>query len=127
MQADTVHLREDGIIEVDSAGDKTVFIIKGMGDAIRELAAIQRDIKRPVLILDDLRELGNVPPEARRMVVELAKTLDYDRIAMVGANGVLRLGANLMFQASGKANKLKYFDSYEKAVEWLLTYVPAKV
>jgi UDP-N-acetylmuramyl pentapeptide synthase len=122
MQNDTVHLRTDGIIEVDSAGNKTVFIIRGMGEAIKALARIQRENKKSVLVLDDLRKMGSVPPEGRRLVVELAKTLDYDRVAMVGSNGVLRIGANLMFQATGKSEKIKYFSDYDEAVAWLLAF-----
>lgn len=124
MQDDMVHLREDGIIQVDSSGDKTVFIIRNMGEAISELARIQRENGKPVLVLDDLRSMGSVPPEGRRLVVELAKTLDYDRVAMLGNNAVLRLGVNLMFQASGRADKIKYFDSPEKAIAWLLAFEP---
>jgi hypothetical protein len=90
-----------------------------MGDKIGHLAASQRAAQQPVLILDDILQLKDVPSEARKAVVNLGKRLDYDRLAMLGKGGMLRIGANLMLGAMGRISKVKYFDNRDQAIAWL--------
>jgi UDP-N-acetylmuramyl pentapeptide synthase len=90
-----------------------------MADKALQLASEQRKVGKRPLILDNLLHMGTVPPEARKRVVELAKSMEYDRLAMVGKGTVLRLGTNLMLQATGKGSRVKYFENYDKAVLWL--------
>lgn len=120
LSPNEVFLNQDGIIEIKVVGDQTAASVREMGKVISQLAEECRDRKQPVVILDDLRQMGAVPPEGRKTVVELGKTLDYDKIAMVGNGSVLRLGANLMLRATGKSHKVKYFEDYALAVTWLL-------
>jgi hypothetical protein len=63
--------------------------------------------------------MGHVPPEARKLVVDLVRSSSYDRLAMLGTGGVLKFGANLMLQATGKGSRVKYFEDYEECVAWL--------
>lgn len=119
MQQNSVFLREDDIIEIQVVGDQTSPSVKQMGETAIDLAVHLRAAGKPVLILDDLRQIGSVTPDGRHAVVTLAKTIDYDRLVMVGNGSLLRLGANLMLRAVGKAEKIKYFEDYEAAVHWL--------
>jgi hypothetical protein len=65
--------------------------------------------------------MGAVPAEARKLVVELVKSNDYDKLAMLGNNAILRFGANLILQATGKGAQVKYFEDREACVAWLLS------
>lgn len=114
-----VFIHTHGLIEIIVNGDQTVESVQAMADMAAELGNQQRDAGKPVLVLDNLLYIGAVPPDARKRVVELAKTLKYDKLAMVGKGTALRLGANLMLQAIGKGKYVKYFDDYNKAVAWL--------
>ena len=117
-----IFLNEEGLIEVHVVGDQTQESVQEMGDIIKELLAKLTKQGKPRLVLDDLKAMGDVTADGRQRVVDLAKTLDYDKIAMVGnGNKLLRLGTNLMLQATGRGAKLKYFDERDKAVEWLQT------
>lgn len=114
-----VFLNTEGIIEIQVIGDQTGESVAAMGDDIAALIDQQRAAGKPVLLLDDLRQMGGASPDARRAVVELAKNLTYHKAVMVGTGSFLRLGANLMLRATGKSAKLRYFENYDEAVAWL--------
>jgi hypothetical protein len=123
MQHNEVYINKYGIIEIHVVGDQTVKTVNAMGDGVRKLAQELRDAAKPVLVLDVLDQMGQVPPEARRQVVAIAKEVVFVRAAMVGKSPVLRLGANLILRAIGKGGMVKYFEDYAVAVEWLLVAV----
>lgn len=114
-----VFLNADGIIEIHVVGDQTEASVRAMGESALELARACRDDGRPVLIIDNLLRMGQVPPAGRQAVVAYGKRIDYDRLALVGNGALLRLGTNLLIQAVGKAGRLRYFDSLPAATAWL--------
>ena len=120
MRNNRVFINDQGVVEIRVVGDQTVDSVQVTGDRARELALQQREQGGPALILDNLLEMGQVPAEARKLVVELVKSSDYDKLAMLGSGGALRFGANLMLQATGRGSRVKYFDDAEKCMAWLL-------
>ena len=116
-----VYLDTNGIIVIDTHGDQDQDSIQAMGQKIEALITERRTLGKPVLVLDNLLNLGNVGPEGRKLVVQLARDLDYDRGAMVGKGGLMRFGANLMLRATGRSSRVKYFDDIHEARSWLLT------
>lgn len=119
MEKNKVYLTSEQIVEILVIGDQDVGSIEEMGRQAYALCQQQRSKGQRALILDNLLLIGAVPPEGRSKVVELIKSTEYDRLAMVGNGSLIRLGANLMLQATGKGSKVKYFDSRDKAIEWL--------
>jgi len=120
MQQNQVFINDQDIIEIHVVGDQTVESVQAMGDKAFEFARAQRSTgKRPV-ILDNLLEMGAVPKEARKLVIDLVKSGEYDKLAMLGSDTLLRFGANLMLQATGRGTHVRYFDDHEKCVAWLL-------
>ena len=117
--ANKVILNHDGIIEILTTGPQTVASIETMGREADMMITQQKAAGKPALILDNLLELGPVEADGRKMVVELAKRLDYDRAAMLGKGGMMRLGTNLMLRAVGQSFRVRYFDDRTKAVAWL--------
>lgn len=118
--ANKVFINSQNIIEIIVDGDQSVSSVKRMGDEALTLGDVMRQQHRSVLLLDNLLRKGTVPAEARKLVVELIRSHDFDKLAMVGSGGILKLGANLILQASGKSSRVKYFDNYELATKWLL-------
>ena len=114
-----VFINEYGLIEIIVAGDQTVESVRKMSDQSFNLVKKQREAGKPALILDNLMLIGKVPHDARKIVVETGKNLDYDKLAFVGNDTIIRLGANLILHAIGKGSKVKYFDDYGEAVSWL--------
>ncbi len=114
-----VNLSNDGIIEILVQGDQTVASVQSLGDEAIRLGQLQVQAGKPCLILDNLVAVGHVPAEARKLVVDLVKSTEYDKLAMVGSNPMIRLGANLMLQATGKGDKVRYFDDRPSAIAWL--------
>jgi hypothetical protein len=97
-------------------GDQTPESVTLMGEATKKFL----ETEKSKLVLDDITRIGNVGKEARQTVVDYGKMLSYDRLAMLGSNGLLQLGSNLMLAAVGKGNKVKYFQDRDKAISWLL-------
>ncbi|HSX35176.1 MAG TPA: STAS/SEC14 domain-containing protein [Candidatus Saccharimonadales bacterium] len=116
-----VYLDSAGIINIDVIGDQTVESVEQMGKHIEGLITEQRRLGKPSLVLDNLLQMGNVGAEARQMVVDLAKRMDYDRAAMVGKGGLMKFGTNLMLRATGRSYRTKYFEDIAEAKHWLLT------
>jgi hypothetical protein len=124
MAGNRVFLTENGILEIVTVGPQNAASVEHMGRELEALITSQRAVGKPALVLDNLLELGPVDTEGRKLVVELGKRLDYDRLAMLGKGGMMRLGTNLMLRAIGKSYKLRYFDDRGKAVAWLKQKTP---
>ena len=117
--ANKVFINEQDIVECHVIGDQTYESVQTMGSQIETLFSQLSQQHKARLALDDVTQIGQAPPEARNKVVELAKSLPYDRLAMLGSSGVIRFGANLIIRASGRANRLRYFTDRAQAIAWL--------
>jgi hypothetical protein len=116
-----VFVDDNGILVIFVIGDQTQESVREMGE---KLGYYIRELRRghhPVLILDNLVRMGVTTSEARSEVASLARTLDYDRAAMVGdGSRLMRYGTNLMLRAIGRSNA-RYFSHEETALKWLHT------
>jgi len=119
MTANRVFVNDDGIIEIQVRGNQTVASVQAMGDKTVKLAEELRAAGRRVMVLDNLLEMGIVPADARGRVVELVRSNEYDKLAMLGSDTLLRFGANLILQATGKGSRVKYFEDRERCITWL--------
>ena len=119
MTNNRVFLNNEDIIEIQAIGPQNSESVEAMGRDVDSLLTEQKKVGKPGLVLDNLLELGAVDAEARKLVVELGKRLDYDRLAMLGKGGIMRLGTNLMLRATGQSYRLRYFDNREQATKWL--------
>ncbi len=113
-----VFLNQD-VIEIRVVGDQTVQSVERMGRDTSRLLSEQRQAGKSCLVLDNILEIGQVDVDARKLVVDLAKRFDYDRLALLGKGSLLRFGTNLMLRATGKAYKMRYFDDRAQAIKWL--------
>ncbi|HSX15296.1 MAG TPA: hypothetical protein VLF40_00745 [Candidatus Saccharimonadales bacterium] len=119
MTANRVFVNDDGIIEIQVRGNQTVASVQAMGDKTVKLAEELRAEGKRVMVLDNLLEMGIVPADARGRVVELVRSNEYDKLAMLGSDTLLRFGANLILQATGKGSRVKYFEDRERCITWL--------
>lgn len=118
MQNEVV-LKND-IIHIYVIGDQTAASVAAMGKDIVRLLKKLKTQGKPGLVLDDITLLGNTDIQARRAVVDLAKTLPYKKTAMLGDGSVLmRVGTNLMLKAMGKGDSVRYFENRDLAIAWL--------
>lgn len=117
--ANTIFINDAGIIECQVDGNQTLESVTVMGEEIKKLLGELKTQQRPLLILDDITKIGQVDAAGRSAVIQLVKSLEYDRLVMLGNNGLIRLGANLIFRASGRSQKTKYFIDRAQAISWL--------
>jgi hypothetical protein len=117
--ANKVFLNNDGIIEAQVVGDQNVASIELVGREISVLLAREKAQGRPGLVLDNLLQMGEVDLPARKLVVELGKHLDFTKLALLGVNGAVRIGTNLLVRAAGRGDKIRYFVDRDEAMRWL--------
>lgn len=117
--ANRVFLNNDNIIEIEVVGDQNAASVELMGRQVDTFITQLKAVGKPCLVLDNLLQIGKVDAQARRLVVELGKRLDFDRAAMVGEGHLMSFGTNLMLRATGKGYKLKFFTDRDEAVRWL--------
>ncbi|MDF2461183.1 MAG: SpoIIAA-like [Candidatus Saccharibacteria bacterium] len=116
-----VYLDTNGLLRIEVIGDQTAETVREMGEKVTHYVGRLRSQHHPVLILDDLRQMGATTSDARREVARLTKILRFDRAAMVGDGSLfMRHGTNLMLRAVGRSNA-RYFGSEETALKWLRT------
>ena len=120
MSENDVFINEHEIIEILVCGDQTVDSVRLMGDDAMALGRKYHRADKPVLILDNLLDIGDVPPEAFKLVVSLIKSSEYDKFAMVGKGKAIRIGANFILKTIGKGKRVKYFEDLSAATRWLL-------
>lgn len=121
MRQNHVFINDQGIIEIHVVDDQTTDTVQKTVERAREFAAEIRAEGKKVLVIDNLLRMGSIPTEARKLTVELIKHSDFDKFTMMGSGTLLRLGSNLMLQATGKGNQVKYFEDLKKCTAWLLS------
>jgi UDP-N-acetylmuramyl pentapeptide synthase len=126
MTENNFFLNDTGVIEIITTGDRTASLVQSSAQKIFAFAKQLRAAGKPVLILNDISAMGEVPLEAHKIFADIAHEADYDRFALLGADNIVRLGANLIAQSIGKPDSLKYFDDRDQALAWLAAFVPAK-
>lgn len=110
---------KDDIIEVVVEGAQTGATVDEMGKQIAALIKQLLAVGKPALVLDDVTKMTSADTGARKLVVDYSKSLPYTKLAMVGKGGLVRLGANLILQTTGRGEVARYFDKYDEAVAWL--------
>jgi hypothetical protein len=115
----TIHLNQNGIIEIHAVGDQTEATIHAAAQKVKTLIQNLRQNHLPVLIIDDLKQVGHTTSDARRAFAQIARALDFDRAVILGdSTTALRYGNNLMLRAIGRRD-IHYFTSRDAALIWL--------
>ncbi len=115
-----VYIDPEGILQIEVVGDQTKESVREMGEKINLYIHQLCEQHKPVLIMDNLTQMGKTTSEARSEVAKLAKAFYFDRGVMVGdGSPLMRYGTNLMLKAIGRSN-LRYFGGIESARKWLL-------
>jgi len=72
-------------------------------------------------ILADITDSARVlpPKEDRKSMVEMAKDLDWHKIAVVGADPVLRITSKVILAVMGKYKEARFFKTEDEALAWL--------
>jgi hypothetical protein len=120
MENSTI-LTSDGYIFNIYAGDQTGKKVLVEVEKTKKLIEQLRQDKKPVHILIDLNTLGKTDSETRSIAVSTLKNLDYDKLAFYGNNLFTKYLANFIISATGRNSQIQYFESKEKALEWINT------
>ncbi|MEZ5070549.1 MAG: STAS/SEC14 domain-containing protein [Bacteroidales bacterium] len=112
-----VFFRSSGIIHIILRGEQTAEIARSFQDN-HELALAK--FGGPIDYLIDMNQAGKVTPKARRMVKDLALSMDTGKVAVFGAHSLAKFYANLVLSSFGRDNS-RFFPTKEQAEDWLKT------
>lgn len=117
--ANRVFINPEGYVEVTIIGDQTGQSFRQSSAEAEPLIHQLRQASKPVLGLVDLTQKGKYTPESNKAAMQLLEDMDYDRIAMFGAEYVLKEVTELIILAMGRKDTTKLFGKREDAVAWL--------
>lgn len=119
QRKNSVRITRDGIIESVIRTDLDYETAYRQGDKVLEKIKQLNAEGKPIFIMHDALEMGIVSHEARKHIIEVSRATDFDRMAIVGKGTIIRLASNLMVQAIGKGDTVKFFHDRDQAIAWL--------
>lgn len=110
---------EGDIVHNVFEGDQTERSVYTVVYENRKFAEELRKQGKKVLMMSDLTNLGASTAGSRKASTDALQKMDYDKVALFGANKFMKHLANLIVFGSGMSHKVRYFDTKEQAEEWL--------
>lgn len=120
MQNEVLWEKEASILNSIYHGDQTADTINEIAEAVKPMIAEMRANKKKVLILINLADIHNQTAAARKAALDQIDDLDYDKIAIYGANIFIKKVVEFLIASAGKREKVQYFNTEEEARKWLL-------
>jgi len=114
-----VFLGDDGFIHHVIEGDQDAATTQYLRDQTVKLASQLSVLPRPIKILSDLTGIGKADSNARRIASGIIQDIKLDKIAIFGGNRFMKHLVNLVVKATGKEDRVRYFDSKDQAIAWL--------
>ncbi|HJZ05002.1 hypothetical protein A2634_01760 [Candidatus Amesbacteria bacterium RIFCSPHIGHO2_01_FULL_48_32] len=114
-----VFLGEDGFIHNIVQGDQDATAAQYIHDQTVKLASQLSVSNRPIKILSDLTDIGKVDSNARRIASNIIQETEVNKVAIFGGNRLMRHMVNLVIKATGKTDRVRYFDAFDQAISWL--------
>lgn len=116
----SIKITNHGVILVTLRGKQDALSVKRMGEKFKLACEQVISEGKPILALVDLSKLRGANTNARLAGIELLQSIIVERVAIYGASIYLRSIANLVFQAAGQADKLRFFKNEPEARAWLM-------
>jgi hypothetical protein len=116
----TVSLSDDAIVFISFQGDQDYETVATLQKEAAKITQQLRAEQKLVRVHVDLTKLGKTNSEARKLgLTVLMKTLDNDRVALIGQDIFTKYLINFMIAAAGKETNVRYFSSSDEAKTWL--------
>ena len=123
--ANKISLNPDGYVEVIMDGEQTYMTIDSMRyDAVDMLGQLQKEGK-PRLGLVNLTGQANYTADTNKAAMKNLESLNYEKVAMYGANTFLTEVTKAIILAMGRSENTKIFKDRESAIAWLKEQAPA--
>jgi len=113
-----VTLTPDHIINIEYEGDQSGQTAKQLHEQVLALAQPVREKHLPVFILADVLKLGNSDTASHMATIDALKELQFEKLAVLGANPYIVHIASFIMSAAGKANLIKHVQTKEEATAW---------
>jgi len=124
--ANSVSLQPEGYISVKLVGRQDFMSMEQVAKQCKELTDQIKLQDKPVLGLVDFSQDQGFNTGTNKAVMKALEEIEYDRIAMFGANAMLGEVTKTVIAALGKADRTKVFGTREEALAWLLMRDPVR-
>jgi hypothetical protein len=115
-----------GYIEMIIAGDQSGATFQNLYEQVLPLVERLQVEGKPVLGLADLTQKGAYTPGSNKAVMRMLEEVPYAKLAIFGAEAVLKEVTELIILAMAKQDNTKLFANREEAMNWLQdTEVPS--
>ena len=120
MMQNKVELIEGDIIYVEKVGNQTIESMSELYEKVAQLSRQLRARRKPVLVLSNAEDEGEMDIGTRQYVAKIGKELDYDKSATYGLTVYRHEVRELMISATQLGGKVANFKSRPEALKWLL-------
>lgn len=109
---------EGNIIAIKYHGDQTEQTAKELHTEVFTKIKALRASKQKAYLLADLSDLGSHDAGSHSATVDSLKSLEFEKLAIMGASAYLRHIGNFILQAAGKLDLIRYVSNREEAASW---------
>lgn len=121
MNNSITYHENEGYIEVIIAGDQDRDkFVRLQYEALKIIERLENENK-PMLALIDISKQTSFSADTNRASLEILESIDYDKVAIFGANKILTEVTKGIILAMGKSSNTKMFKDRESAIEWLVS------
>lgn len=114
--ANKVFKGKDGIIRNIYTGDQDYDTID---DVVQKTKEFYREVGKPLKILVNLEHVGRLNKGVLLGALKALRTNIYEKIAIVKSTVIYRALSHFVIKASGREDKIKFFDEEDEALGWL--------
>lgn len=96
------------------------FTMQELSEIISILNELLEDKKHRCILVDvsdSARILSS--KEERKAMAEMAKGLDWEKVAVLGADPILRISSKIILAVMGKGKEAQFFKTDEETLHWL--------
>lgn len=110
----------DGELGVVRATTRGTFTMEEFEQAVTELKTALSGLDRQLILADVSDNERIMPPkEERDKMKEISQGVEWDKIAVIGADAFLRMSAKIVLATMNQSKTTKFFKTEADALEWL--------
>ena len=118
--ANRIFYNPKGYIEVQIEGDQTYMSFENIQPTAMDMLDAFQEQGKKRLGLIDISKQGNFTPDSNRAAMKILESLNYDKVAIIGAGRILEKVTQAIILAMGKTENTKVFGDRAEAEAWLL-------
>jgi hypothetical protein len=118
--ANSIFYNQEGYIEIHVEGDQTYMSFENIRPTAMDIMDELQKKGQNRYGLIDISKQGSFSPDSNRAAMDILESLNYEKVAIIGAGKILQEVTRAIIIAMGKSSNTKIFSDRESGVAWLL-------